>query len=148
MKKFGILMALFMLSCNLFGTPVFAEPVHLPQIENNTYSSQQYEYPQSFVYNCIFLNRYLRIFKDIQQKNGYVWLNAYKTNVITGNNVDLWRAKVDCRNQLIGIKKSYAGNYEYIKSFKTPVLTDFDVKMQDINKNNDYKSIYDYVCKY
>ena len=81
--------------------------------------------------------------KNIQNKDGYVWLNAYKTTPNTGSY--LWRTKVDCRNQLIGIKKSYAGDFDYLS--KEPVLTNFNTTMQDINKNSDYKAIFDYVCR-
>ena len=86
----------------------------------------------------------MRILKNIQNKDGYVWLNAYKITPNTGSY--LWRTKVDCRNQLIGIKKSYAGDFDYLS--KEPVLTNFNTNMQDINKNSDYKAIYDYVCGY
>ena len=86
----------------------------------------------------------MRIFKNIQRKDGYVWLNAYKITPNTGSY--LWRTKVDCRNQLIGIKKSYAGDFDYLS--KEPVLTNFNTTMQDINKNSDYKAIYDCVCRY
>ena len=107
---------------------------------------QSSKYPYSYTFNCIFLTKSLRIFKNIQNKDGYVWLNAYKTTPNTGSY--LWRTKVDCRNQLIGIKKSYgySGNFDYF--LKEPVLTNFNTTMQDINKNSDYKAIYDYVCRY
>lgn len=105
---------------------------------------QDTRYPQSNIYNCFFINNNLRIFKNIQRKDGYVWLNAYKITPNTGSY--LWRTKVDCRNQLIGIKKSYAGDFDYLS--KEPVLTNFNTNMQDINKNSDYKAIFDYVCGY
>ena len=105
---------------------------------------QSSKYPYSNIFNCFFINNNLRIFKNIQRKDGYVWLNAYKITPNTGSY--LWRTKVDCRNQLIGIKKSYAGDFDYLS--KEPVLTNFNTTMQDINKNSDYKAIYDYVCRY
>ena len=117
-------------------------------INSQTIPGQNYlqssKYPYSNIFNCIYLTKSLRIiFKNIQRKDGYVWLNAYKTTPNTGSY--LWRTKVDCRNQLIGIKKSYAGDFDYL--YKEPVLTNFNTTMQDINKNSDYKTIYDYVCR-
>lgn len=105
---------------------------------------QSSKYPYSNIFNCFFINNNLRIFKNIQRKDGYVWLNAYKITPNTGSY--LWRTKVDCRNRQIGIKKSYAGDFDYLS--KEPVLTNFNTTMQDINKNSDYKAIYDYVCRY
>lgn len=117
-------------------------------INSQTIQDQNYiqssKYPYSNMFNCIYLTKSLRIFKNIQNKDGYVWLNAYKTTPNTGSY--LWRTKVDCRNQLIGIKKSYAGDFDYLS--KEPVLTNFNTTMQDINKNSDYKAIFDYVCGY
>lgn len=118
-------------------------------INSQTIPGQNYlqssKYPYSNIFNCIYLTKSLRIiFKNIQRKDGYVWLNAYKTTPNTGSY--LWRTKVDCRNQLIGIKKSYAGDFDYL--YKEPVLTNFNTTMQDINKNSDYKAIYDCVCRY
>lgn len=116
---------------------IMSQDTRYPQLQDT-------RYPQSNIYNCFFINNNLRIFKNIQRKDGYVWLNAYKTTPNTGSY--LWRTKVDCRNQLIGIKKSYAGDFDYLS--KEPVLTNFNTTMQDINKNSDYKAIYDCVCRY
>ena len=116
---------------------IMSQDTRYPQLQDT-------RYPQSNIYNCFFINNNLRIFKNIQRKDGYVWLNAYKTTPNTGSY--LWRTKVDCRNQLIGIKKSYAGDFDYL--YKEPVLTNFNTTMQDINKNSDYKAIYDCVCRY
>ena len=119
-------------------------------INSQTIPGQNYlqssKYPYSNIFNCIYLTKSLRILKNIQNKDGYVWLNAYKITPYTDSY--LWRTKVDCRNRLIGIKKSYvyAGNFDYF--LKEPVLTNFNTNMQDINKNSDYKAIYDYVCGY
>lgn len=117
-------------------------------INSQTIPGQNYlqssKYPYSNIFNCIYLTKSLRIFKNIQRKDGYVWLNAYKITPNTGSY--LWRTKVDCRNQLIGIKKSYAGDFDYLS--KELVLTNFNTTMQDINKNSDYKAIFDYVCGY
>lgn len=117
-------------------------------INSQTIQDQNYiqssKYPYSNIFNCIYLTKSLRIFKNIQNKDGYVWLNAYKITPNTGSY--LWRTKVDCHNRLIGIKKSYgSGNFDYF--LKEPVLTNFNTNMQDINKNSDYKAIYDYVCR-
>lgn len=80
---------------------------------------------------------------------GYKFVNAIK---ISKNSSALLQCKVDCKNKQIGVKKSYFSSAEnVIKDINSILQSDFifyqNVKMQPVDKNQDYLNIYNYVCE-
>lgn len=80
---------------------------------------------------------------------GYKYVNAVK---FSGNMPYFWQCKLDCKNRQIGVKKSYAGTSDkVIRDLNLILQSNFmfyeNVKMQSIDKNQDYLKMYNYVCQ-
>lgn len=86
--------------------------------------------------------------KYITYHNGYKFLNIIEETSLEDF---LLKSKVDCKNRLIGIKKSYLGPkivYRDYKSIYTSNLIFYDnVKMQSPDNDDIYLKIYNYACQ-
>jgi len=90
--------------------------------------------------------------KDLSNPAGtvqkaYVLPASDSLNKETFNDTYLYKVKLDCKNKLIGVKKSYMGSSHITtyRNSKVEVLPD-NVKMGSVNKKDIYRSIYNYAC--
>lgn len=87
----------------------------------------------------------------VREKDGYKYTHAMKVMPFSSN-AYLLRCKIDCKNQKIGVRKTFEGSIQntpmHLLGFTqlVNVFTD-DVKMQSPEKNQDYSKIYNYVCQ-
>ena len=103
------------------------------------------------VFHPLNKNLYVVNREHMAEDGQYLYINALKLNQFTSN-AYLYRAKIDCKNNLVGVKKTYAGsvnNSPYVLGLSPniQILRD-DVKMVSPQKDDDFLQIYNYVCEY
>lgn len=86
---------------------------------------------------------------SIRSYNDYLYIDALKINQFSSN-AYIYHYKIDCENKKIGLKSEYAGSSTASPQelgFK-PVVKPYteDVNMSSFNRNNEYYSVYNYVC--
>lgn len=82
----------------------------------------------------------------LKKDGGYTYVNLLDSTLF-GNNY-LLRCKVDCQNQLIGIKKTYLMDSHAVykaKQLEPEVYSD-KVKMRSVNDDYINRAIYNYAC--
>lgn len=82
----------------------------------------------------------------LKKDGGYTYVNLLDSTLF-GNNY-LLRCKVDCQNQLIGIKKTYLmdSNAVYKAKQLEPEVYSDKVKMRSVNDDYINRAIYNYAC--
>lgn len=82
----------------------------------------------------------------LKKDDGYTYVNLLDSTLF-GNNY-LLRCKVDCQNQLIGIKKTYLmdSNAVYKAKQLEPEVYSDKVKMRSVNDDYINRAIYNYAC--
>lgn len=82
----------------------------------------------------------------LKKDGGYTYVNLLDSTFF-GNNY-LLRCKVDCQNQLIGIKKTYLmdSNAVYKAKQLEPEVYSDKVKMRSVNDDYINRAIYNYAC--
>ena len=82
----------------------------------------------------------------LKKDGGYTYVNLLDSTFF--GNTYLLRCKVDCQNQLIGIKKTYLMDSSAVykaKQLEPEVYSD-NVKMRSVNDNYINRAIYNYAC--
>ena len=82
----------------------------------------------------------------LKKDGGYTYVNLLDSTLF-GNNY-LLRCKVDCQNQLIGIKKTYLIDSNALNKATQlePEIYSDNVKMQSVNNSYLNSAIYNYAC--
>ena len=82
----------------------------------------------------------------LKKDGGYTYVNLLDSTLF-GNNY-LLRCKVDCQNQLIGIKKTYLMDSHALNKAKQlePEVYSDNVKMRSVNNSYLNNAIYNYAC--